>query len=121
MINSKAKTKKSVYVTGLLFCGNAVEIVNLPLKHSIVFIREAELVLTSDLWRVIVNFDLSAYEEAITVLREDLTQVEGIANHSTPIGELGQVDLALNSFEDMLMNLISDFNTGTNFKTFKLI
>jgi hypothetical protein len=91
---------RSLYVAVLLFCGSTAEIVNSPLNHSVVFIREAELVLTSNHWRVTVNFDLSTYEEAITVLREDLTHVEGLAKHSTPIGELRQVDLALNSFED---------------------
>ena len=105
MFNVNTKIKESVYVAGLLFWGSTTAIVNSPLNHSVVFIREAELVLTSDHWRVIVNFDLSAYEEAITVLREDLTRVEEIANHSTPIGELRQVDLALNSFEDNLLNL----------------
>jgi hypothetical protein len=45
-------------------------------------------VLPSNHWRVIANFDLSIYEEAITVLREDLTRIELLVKHSTPIGEL---------------------------------
>jgi hypothetical protein len=45
-------------------------------------------VLTSDYWRIVVNFDLSAYEDATIILREDLFRVKEIAKRSSQIGKL---------------------------------
>jgi hypothetical protein len=64
-------------------------------------VKEKDVILTSDYWRIIVNFDLSAFEDAITVLREDLSRVE-IAKRTTPVGELRHVETALKFLENKL-------------------
>jgi hypothetical protein len=46
------------------------------------------MLLTSDYWRIVVNFDLTAYEDATSTLGEDLFQMEEITKRAFPIGEL---------------------------------
>jgi hypothetical protein len=89
----------------MLLCPTGAEVTNTPLNHSVLFVRDKDVILTSDYWRVVVNFDLTEFEEAITKLHEDLTRVKELARRTKPIGELRQVDLALSSFEDKLANL----------------
>ena len=47
-----------------------------PINHGVVFVKHKDVVLTSDYWRIVVNFDLSAYEDATTILRADLFRVK---------------------------------------------
>jgi hypothetical protein len=68
-------------------------------------VKHKEVILTSDYWRIIVNFDLTAYEDATTILREDLSRVEEIVKLTTPIGEMRHVKTALNSLENKLGDL----------------
>ena len=57
-----------------------------------------------------MNFDLSAHEDATTILREDLFRVEEISKRSTQIGELRQLETILASMENKLRDL-RDFFT----------
>ena len=61
--------------------------------------------LTSDYWRIVVNFDLTAYEDATRTLREDLSQMKEITKRTFPIGELRHVESALSSLESKLAGL----------------
>ena len=70
-----------------------------------VFVKHKDVVLTSDYWRIVVNFDLFAYEDAIIILREDLLRVKEIAKRSTQIGELRQMQMILASLENKLRDL----------------
>jgi hypothetical protein len=67
-----------------------------PLNHSVVFVKE-DMFLTINYWRIIVNFELSAYEDATTTLHEDISQMETITKRTIPIGELRHVETALTS------------------------
>jgi hypothetical protein len=78
-------------------------VTNSHLNHSVVFVKD--VVLTSDYWRIIVNFDLTPYEDATTTLGEDLARVEEIARNTVPIGELRHVGTALSSLENKLGDL----------------
>jgi hypothetical protein len=73
------------------------EVTNSSLKQDVI--------LTSDNWPIIVNFDLTAYEDATTTLRKDLAGVGEIARYSAPIGELRNVGTALSSLENKLGDL----------------
>ena len=96
---------KSEYVTGLLLCGSGVDVITKPLNHTMVFVKDTDVVLTSDHWRVVVNFDLTAYEDAVTILLEYLAGANEIASRTTPVGELQHVESALSSLENKLANL----------------
>jgi hypothetical protein len=64
----------------------------------VVFLKDKDVVLTSDYWQIIVNFDLTPYEDATTTPREDLARVEEIARNTAPVGELRHVGTALKLF-----------------------
>ena len=67
-----------------------------------VFVKHKDVVLTSDYWRIIVNFDLSVYEDATIILREDLFRAKESTKRSTPIGELRQLETTLACLENKL-------------------
>jgi len=71
----------------------------------VVFVKHKDVVLTSDYWRIVVNFDLSPYEDATIILREDLFRVKEIGKRSTQIGELRQLETILASLENKLRDL----------------
>jgi len=75
----------------------------------VVFVTHKDVVLTSDYWRIVVNFDLSAYEDATIILREVLFRVKEIAKRSTQIGELRQLETTLASVENNLGDLLKEF------------
>jgi hypothetical protein len=89
----------------MLACTLGGDVINTPLNHSVVFVKQQDVMLTNDYCRLIVHYDLAEFEEAITTLHEDLTRVKGSAKQTTSIRELRQVDLALSSFEEKLDNL----------------
>ena len=90
---------------GLLtwLCGAGI--INTPLNHSVIFIKEADITLTSDYWKVVLNFRLAPYEEAIEILRTDLAAVVELAHPTPLIEELHQVQTAVNSLESKLISL----------------
>jgi hypothetical protein len=47
-----------------VFCGSRSD--KLPLNHSVLFVQEKDLILNSDYWKIIVNFDLMPYDDVIT-------------------------------------------------------
>ena len=61
--------------------------------------------MTSDYWRIVVYSDLSAYEDATTILREDLFRCKEIAKRSTQVGGLRQLETILTSMENKLRDL----------------
>jgi len=63
----------------LLLSTICAEVVNTPLNHGVVFVKHKDVVVTSDYWRIVVNFDLYAYEDATIILREDLFRFKEIA------------------------------------------
>ena len=68
--------QKIMYVTGILTCMVGAEVINTPLNHSVVFVKDKNVILTSNYWRIVVNFDLTAYQDATSILREDLSRIE---------------------------------------------
>jgi len=47
-----------------------------PLNGSVVFLKETDIFLTDDSWRIAIEIDLNSYEEAISTIRADLLAVE---------------------------------------------
>jgi hypothetical protein len=54
-------------------------------------VKEKDVILTSDYWKIIVNFDLMPYEDVVSTLREDLRELKEASKRSLPIGELRYV------------------------------
>jgi hypothetical protein len=51
------------------------------------FIREADIIFTSDHWKAVVKCNLSPYQEATGTLQADLMTVKEIPECTTPMGE----------------------------------
>jgi hypothetical protein len=47
-----------------------------PLNGSVIFLKEANLILTDDEWRVILNVNLSTYQDVLSVIKSDLFMIE---------------------------------------------
>jgi hypothetical protein len=62
-------------LAGLLIQLTAAEIINSPLHRSVVFVKTADVIQTSNFWKVVFHLNLTTYEEAVTTLRENLTVV----------------------------------------------
>ena len=92
-------------VAGMLTPGSRPEVINQPLNHSVIFLKECDLVLTSDTWDVLVKFDLSPYEEAIAILHDELREINNVTRHPLQFEEVQRVRSVLDSLEDKLMNL----------------
>ena len=47
-----------------------------PLNHSVALLKESDIFLTSDTWRVALDFNLSTYHEIISTVKADIFSVE---------------------------------------------
>jgi hypothetical protein len=97
--------QKFMYVTGILMSMVGAEVINTPFNHSVVFVKDKNVILTSDYWRIVVNFDLTAYQDATSILRQDLSPIEDTDKRTVPIGELRYVRTTLDSLEKKLGDL----------------
>jgi hypothetical protein len=46
-----------------------------PLNHNVIF-KDSDIVLTNDAWRIAVGFNISTYQEVISIIRTDILAVE---------------------------------------------
>jgi hypothetical protein len=67
---------KILFVTGCLLSLIVAEIHIQPLNHSIAFLKERDIVLSSDTWRVAVGLVINTYEEAISAIRAYVLMIE---------------------------------------------
>jgi hypothetical protein len=56
------------------------------------FFKETDLILPNDEWRVILNVNLSTYEDVLSVIKNDLFVIEKQKQDFTPTIELKQVE-----------------------------
>ena len=46
------------------------------LNQSVMFVKETDFLYTSDAWRVLMEIDLSAYHDTLSIIRSDMMIVE---------------------------------------------
>ena len=73
-----------------------------PLNQSVLFVKEIDILFTSDTWRVVTEIDLSAYHDTISVIKSDLMTIEQQKQDFTPIAELKQIDSLLKTLDSRL-------------------
>ena len=73
-----------------------------PLNHSVIFMKERDVVLSNDQWRVAVNVNLSTYYEVLSTVKSDLLAVEQQRKEFTATSELKQIELFVQILEDKL-------------------
>ena len=65
-----------VVVIGCLLLSVAAEMFVQPLKRSAIFLKERNLILNNDIWRIAINVEIETYAEALSVIKGDLLRVE---------------------------------------------
>lgn len=88
-----------MFVAGCLLSLIVAELCIQPLNHSVVFLKERDIILSSDAWRIAIDLGVSDYEEAISTIRTDLRQIEGQRSEFAPLSELKQVETLLDALE----------------------
>lgn len=78
------------------------------MNHSTVFFKTQDVILTNDIWRIVLDLDLKPYEEIIATLKEDLFLVQNQTLEFTFVNELRQVDILLTTLEAKL-NYLKQF------------
>jgi hypothetical protein len=80
------------YYYTLFFCvadlltfalGNDIAITEL--SQNTVFLKTKDILLTNDAWKIVVNFDLSNYEELLSKLMDDLNHIHEFKSTYTPV------------------------------------
>jgi len=72
------------------------------LNQSVLFVKEIDILFTSDTWRVVTEINLSAYHDTISVIKSDLMTIEQQKQDFTPIAELKQIDSLLKTLDSRL-------------------
>ena len=88
-----------MYVTGCVLLIVLAELHVQPLNHSVIFVKERDVILLNDEWRVAVNVNQSTYHEVLSTVKSDLLAVEQ-RKEFTSTSELQQLELFLQILED---------------------
>jgi hypothetical protein len=72
---------------------------NTKVHQNTVFIKQRDIILTSDVWTEIVNLDFSSYEQSITKLRDDLLYIQKFKFPLAPVHELNHIGYVLQKLE----------------------
>jgi len=102
-----ARLRPFLCVTGGNLCvstSNAVAAEPLiePLNHSVLFLKDRDIVLSSDAWHVALNLNISIYEDVLSCIKSDLDVVFRHQKDSTTLSELRQVETLLDNLESKL-------------------
>jgi len=89
-------------VTGCFILVALAELHVQPLNHSVIFMKERDVVLSNDQWRVAVNVNLSTYYEILSTVKSDLLAVEQQRKEFTATSELKEIELFVQILEDKL-------------------
>ena len=63
------------------------------LNPSVVFLETMDVILTNDVWRVVINFDLGSYENVIATVKEHFLRVQKQKSEFKSFSELKQVEI----------------------------
>jgi len=83
---------KFLVVTGCLLSSVAAKTFVQPLNRSVIFLKERDVVLSNDVWCIVINIEMEPYEEALSIIRGDLLTVEERRPEFTFNSELKLID-----------------------------
>jgi len=89
-------------VTGCLHSSVAAETFVQPLNRSVIFLKERDVILSNDVWRIAINIEMEPYEEALSIIRGDLLTVGERKQEFTFNSELKLIDTLLTTSETKL-------------------
>jgi hypothetical protein len=64
------------------------EVVNNPLNGSVAFVKNRDVYMTSDHWRIVVHFGFKEYDEVVAQLHTEVFGLQEITKLVAPAGEL---------------------------------
>jgi hypothetical protein len=73
-----------------------------PLNNNVNFLKETDIIVTNDAWRIAVDIEVSTYQDIISTIRQDLNLVELNKKEFTSISEIRQIELLLKFLESKL-------------------
>ena len=91
-----------MYVIGILLSTIVAAQIVQPLDHAVLFLKETEVTLSDDEWRILLRIDLSTYHDIISTVKSDLLLIEQRKQVFTPVSELKQIELLLNTLDSKL-------------------
>jgi len=69
-----------------------------------VILKEKDIFLTNDVWRILIDVDMSIYEVAVATAKADIISFGGHRKEFTSNSELNQITGLLNTLEVRLYN-----------------
>ena len=91
-----------MYVTGILLSTIVAAQIVQPLDNAVLFLKETEVTLLDDEWRILLRIDLSMYHDIISTVKSDLLLIEQQKQAFTPLSELKQIELLLYTLDTRL-------------------
>ena len=70
-----------------------------PLNNNVIFLKESDITLTNDAWRIAVNIDIRTYQDIISTIRQDLLLVEQNKKEFTSVSEIRQIESLMKLLE----------------------
>jgi len=70
----------------------------------VIFLRQGDTVLTNDAWHATAELSVSSYEEAVSIIRNDLRLMNEQKKGFTSIAELRQIEVLLDTLESRIRN-----------------
>jgi len=71
-------------------------------NHSVQFLKDKDIILSSDAWHVAVSLNVSIYEDVLSNIKSDPSVIELNKQEFTPTSELRQVETLVDSLENKL-------------------
>jgi len=76
--------------------------VNNQVENNTVLIKERNVILTNDLWNIVVNVDFSTFEDTLAKLKDDVYSIVKFKSRFTPTAELGHVKILVDFLESYI-------------------
>jgi len=73
--------------------------VNNQVENNTILIKERNIILTSDLWNIVVSVDCSAFEETLAKLQDGVYKFVKFKSRFTSAAELGHVKILVDFLE----------------------
>jgi len=70
-----------------------------PLNNNVIFLKESDITLTNDAWRIAVHIGIRTYQDIISTIRQDLLLVEQNKKEFTSVSEIRQIESLLKFLE----------------------
>ena len=70
-----------------------------PLNSSVIILKQKDIIVTDDAWRIAIDIDVNVFEEALSTIKADLILIESQKQEFTPLPELKQIETLLNTLE----------------------